>query len=177
MSHFWTWIHLRAWAQSLWILRGAAILTRLHQPAPSALSRKWIPHRGCVENEGRDLPRKAANENTRWILLLFPPLCARAPCRKLVPDRRLPGNSVELQLPAKPTPLCSSARSSPPACLFGEHCVPRSYAVKPLGHSAGSRVRTRPLRKVVEEFLSDLAAWVFLLTHPFSAFLVQAGLH
>ena len=88
----------------------------------------------------------------------------------------LPGNSVELQLPARPTPLCSSARSSPPACLFGEHCVPRSYAVKPLGHSAGSRVRTRPLRKVVEEFLSDLAAWVFLLTHPFSAFLVQAGL-
>ena len=90
--------------------------------------------------------------------------------------RGLLGNSVELQLPAEPTPLCSSARSSPPVCLFGEHCVPRSYAVKPSGHSAGSRVRLRPLRKVVEEVLSNLAAWVFLLTHPFSAFLVQAGL-
>ncbi|XFG07524.1 hypothetical protein AB1E19_011148 [Capra hircus] len=32
--------------------------------------------------------------------------------------RGLLGNSVELQLPAEPTPLCSSARSSPPVCLF-----------------------------------------------------------
>ena len=45
--------------------------------------------------------------------------------------------------------------------------MPRSYAVKPSGHSASSRVRMRPLRKVVEEVLSDLAAWVFLLTHSF----------
>ena len=32
---------LRAWAQSLWILKGAAILTRLHQPTPSALFSIW----------------------------------------------------------------------------------------------------------------------------------------
>lgn len=132
-----------------------------------------MPHRAYVENEGRDLPEKPLME-IRDVFSFSPRPFARALLAgSWFLTRGLLGNSVELQLPAKLMPLCSSARSSLPV---GEHCVPRSYAVKPSGHSAGSRVRLRPLRKVVEEVLSNLAAWVFLLTHPFSAFLVQAVL-
>lgn len=137
-ARLWALIHLRDWTQSLWILKGVAILTPL---SPARLFRTFPevdPRRGCYELEGG-----IYTERSPMVMRggsLFSHFRSQTPP---APPGQFPvGGWEEFQ------PCLRNGRWREGTRvrifvyhLFGEHCVPRLCAVRRRQHSGAAAVR------------------------------------